>query len=235
MRLLVDKSFPPGSTGRLFASMLLHTPLSFIWSFAASLVGTYKLTGKIFPVQCIVFPGIQLRITRHASASTQIRGRLIFRPHSNMIGCTSLSLGANSLFTLGGDFEIGQGVSLSVASGGALKIAGKCMSTGSGITSDTIVIVEKSLSIGDDVIIAWGCTITDSNLHELEGVERCSPVVIGNRVWISHQVSILKGANIPSGCIVGARSIVGKADYPEKALIAGTPAIVRKEGVAWTR
>lgn len=235
MMSFFKKAFPPGSTRRFFVSILRRSPFSFFGSVVASVIATYKLTGKIAPIKCIVFPGIQLRVRRHPESTVSISGRLVFHPHADMVGCSSISLGKNASLSINGDFEIGQGVSLSMSGGGKLNIGGKRLSSGSGITKDTIVMVEESLSIGCDVIVAWGCTITDSDWHDIEGQVRCKPVVIGDHVWVGHQVSVLKGAVIPSGCIVGARSVVGSSDFPENALIAGAPAVIVKTGIAWKR
>lgn len=235
MRKLYNKFVHPDSTLRLFMSMASRHPATVLQAFFMSLAATYALTGAFTPIRCIVFPGIRLRISKHPTALASLNARLIYRMQSNMSGCSTITLGENSRLSLAGDFEIGQGVSLTVSSNAELSIKGRDLSSGSGITSDTKVMVERKLSIGSDVIIAWGCTITDSDWHDIEGVSRSSPVTISDRVWISHGVSVLKGADIPTGCIVGARSIVGSACYPESALIAGNPAIVRKEGVSWKR
>ena len=148
---------------------------------------------------------------------------------------TKITINSNGSVKLDGDFEIGQGVVLQAAANAKLYLGGRDASSGSGITADTIVMTEQSLSIGKDVIIAWGCTITDSNWHEIEGVDRACPTVIGDNVWISHRVSIIKGACVPKGCIVGAGSVVGPHPFPEKCLIAGMPAVVRRENVSWKR
>lgn len=235
MKRVAGKFLPPDSTARFFASMLRHGPFAFVRGVVSSLYATFKLTGHLFPVQCVVFPGVVVKIVRHSTALATLHGRLIFRPHSNMRGFSSITLDSNSTFSVAGDFQLGQGVSVSVADGGSIEIGGRSTSSGSGITSESIVMIEKSLSIGSDVIIAWGCTVSDSDWHEIEGVERCLPVEIADNVWIGHNVSVLKGAQVPAGCIVGPRSIVGRAEYPENALLAGVPAKVLREGVKWQR
>lgn len=51
-------------------------------------------------------------------------------------------------------------------------------------------------------------------------------IVIGNNVWLGAQTTILKGARIGDGCVVAARSVVLKGDYPANSIIAGYPAKV---------
>jgi maltose O-acetyltransferase len=86
-------------------------------------------------------------------------------------------------------------------------------------------------------------TIIDSDSHELDYMERdegfrqmiekghplargnvmVAPIVIGDHVWISYNVCILKGVTIGKGAIIGAGSVVTK-DVPPFTVYAGTPA-----------
>lgn len=148
---------------------------------------------------------------------------------------SSLTLGAESRFVLLGDFEVGPGVHILVSPRALLKIAGRLNASASGITCNTRIMVEDSVEIGHDSIIAWDVYISDSNWHDIKGVQKIAPVSIGSNVWISHGVSILRGVTIPSRCIVGAKSLVTSVIGFERALIAGIPATVRKTGVEWSR
>lgn len=51
-------------------------------------------------------------------------------------------------------------------------------------------------------------------------------IVIGNNVWLGAQTTILKGARIGDGCVVAARAVVLKGDYPPNSILAGSPAKV---------
>ena len=55
-------------------------------------------------------------------------------------------------------------------------------------------------------------------------------IKIGNHVWIGMNSTILKGAHIATGGIVGANSVVTKQFNDEYTIIAGDPAIVIKSG-----
>lgn len=98
-------------------------------------------------------------------------------------------------------------------------------------------VCADSIEIGDDVIMAWGGTIIDSDNHSIYwtdrqyDVARCredyvhtngqdmarshdwnkagiSPVKIGNKVWIGFNTIVLKGVMIGEGAIIGAGSVV---------------------------
>lgn len=102
--------------------------------------------------------------------------------------------------------------------------------------------------IGDFVQISHNVNIIDTSAHEIDAFERAeryldlikngpwkekgnvltSPIIIDDYVWISFNVSILRGVHIGKGAIIGAGSVVTK-DVPAFTLVAGNPAIVVKE------
>jgi acetyltransferase-like isoleucine patch superfamily enzyme len=110
-----------------------------------------------------------------------------------------------------------------------------------------IVCAEK-ITIGDDVLISWGCTIVDHNSHALSWVDRAddvkeyyygrknwnkvkiSPVTICDRVWIGFNSIVLCGVTVGEGAVVGCGSIVTKDVLPY-SVVAGCPArIIREAG-----
>ena len=58
-------------------------------------------------------------------------------------------------------------------------------------------------------------------------------VTIGNRVWMGMNSAILKGVNIPDGCIIGANSLVTKSFDTPNSAICGSPAKCVKSGLYW--
>ena len=54
------------------------------------------------------------------------------------------------------------------------------------------------------------------------------PVVIGNNVWIGEHVCILGGVSIGDGCVIAANSVITK-DIPPYCLVAGVPAVIKKQ------
>jgi galactoside O-acetyltransferase len=97
------------------------------------------------------------------------------------------------------------------------------------------------IEIGDDVEIAWNCSIVDHDWESLVFEERhvdtrgwysarkdwshvsIAPVRIGNRVLIGFNTVILKGVTIGDGAVVGVGSIVTK-DVAPYTVVAGVPA-----------
>ena len=95
--------------------------------------------------------------------------------------------------------------------------------------------------IGEDCMFSAGIYITTSDFHSIIDVdteERLNPakdVVIGNHVWLSYGVSILKGAEVPNNVVVGKDSTVTRKLDQLNSLYVGTPAKIVKSGINWKR
>ena len=91
------------------------------------------------------------------------------------------------------------------------------------------------VSIGDDVMVAGFCYITDSN-HGMklgkgllrEQAPAAKPIIIENNVWLGQGVTVLGGGHIHSGAVVGAQSLVN-GEVEENTIVAGTPAKVLRK------
>lgn len=235
MRSILREWFPPGTTGRWVLGGLARNPFAFPVAFARSLLATRKLTGSFTPLNIRIGIGQKLDVYRSQSSGVVIDGVVRVSPWGGSRLNSSISLGDGAQFKILGNFEIGPSVHLAVGKGARLEIKGQRLSTASGITCNTRIMVEKSIDIGADCIIAWDVLISDSNWHEIKGVERCEAISIGDNVWIAHGASVIKGAQVPSGCIIGAKSVVARGTFPENSLIAGAPATVRRTHVEWSR
>jgi acetyltransferase-like isoleucine patch superfamily enzyme len=91
--------------------------------------------------------------------------------------------------------------------------------------------VAQELVIGDHVLIAPGCFITDhshrhsaAELIDAQGL-RCAPVRIDRGAWLGARAVVLAGVTIGEGAIVGAGAVVTR-DVPAYAIVAGVPARV---------
>lgn len=110
-------------------------------------------------------------------------------------------------------------------------------------------ITINNITVGNDVLISWGCTFMDNDAHSLKwqdrkndviqwkkGIEEKSlgkykdwssvesaPIIIKDKVWIGFETAVMKGVVIGEGAVVGARSVVTK-DVPDWTIVAGNPA-----------
>lgn len=116
-------------------------------------------------------------------------------------------------------------------------------------------ISRSAIDIGNNVTIAWGCTIYDHDSHSLDHLERrkdisdelsdirngvsfiknknwdvvnSKPIKICDDAWIGMNCIVLKGVTIGEGAIVGAGSVVTK-DVPAWTVVAGNPAKIIKK------
>ena len=122
------------------------------------------------------------------------------------------------------------------------------------INGGTSLISRNMIDIGNNVTIAWGCTLYDHNSHSLDFKERIKdikrqnedyrqgksfidskdwsvvkskPIIIKDHVWIGFDSVILAGVTIGEGAIIGARSVV-RTNVEPWTVVAGNPAIVIK-------
>ena len=90
---------------------------------------------------------------------------------------------------------------------------------------------QGGITIGDNTLIGHNTTIITLN-HDLSPNFRANitpkPVVIGQKVWIGSDCTILPGVEIGDGAIIGAGSVVTKS-VPENVVVAGNPAVIIKE------
>jgi len=232
----IKNRLQPASTARWILGGFFHHPFRFPVALIRSLICTKRLCGRWWPIRVRVSPGQRFKVNCASRPVVELRGVLSVISWGGSDLPSSLTSGAGSRITLLGNFEIGPGVHIHVSPGATLQIGGCRNFSGSGITCDSRIMVERSVEIGHDCIIAWDVFISDSDWHNIAGIDRRhSPVVIGDRVWISHGVSVLKGAVIPTGCIVGAKSLVRSQIDVENALVAGIPAVVKRTGMEWSR
>jgi acetyltransferase-like isoleucine patch superfamily enzyme len=113
---------------------------------------------------------------------------------------------------------------------GSLRIGDKCV-----FGRDTTVNCYLDIELGPATIVSDWVYICDFD-HASGDVDRPikdqgivkSPVRIGGGSWLGTKVSVLRGAEIGSGSIVAAHSVV-RGKTPELCLLAGIPArVVRR-------
>ncbi|MEL6495022.1 MAG: acyltransferase [Cyanobacteria bacterium J06623_7] len=99
------------------------------------------------------------------------------------------------------------------------------------INRNTIIDAIDLVRIGRDCAIGPNCYITDHD-HGLDS--RFAPLqqpmiarktIIGDRVWLGANVTVLKGVQIGHDAVIGAGSVVTK-NIPEQAIAVGIPAKV---------
>ena len=102
--------------------------------------------------------------------------------------------------------------------GAEIRIGRNCRINGAYIHA------KKSITIGDNCVIAGGVIILDCNGHivgstdRTKGTDNAKPIVIGNNVWIGQNAIILKDTVIGDNSVIGAGCVV-KGHYGANSLI----------------
>lgn len=105
------------------------------------------------------------------------------------------------------------------------------------VNSFSVIGASERVEIRNHCIFAAYVQITDAE-HGFEDPDvlikhapiYSSPVVIGENVWLGSGAMIMKGVEIGSGCVIGAKSLVTKS-IPAGCIAYGSPAsVVRKRG-----
>jgi acetyltransferase-like isoleucine patch superfamily enzyme len=98
-----------------------------------------------------------------------------------------------------------------------------------------VFMVNKEIVLEDDVMIAGGCSLADSDAHPRDperrskglppAKEEVKPIRIRRSAWISGGAQIRKGVTVGEGAIVGVNSVV-LTDVPAHCIVMGNPARV---------
>ena len=95
-----------------------------------------------------------------------------------------------------------------------------------------------SITIGVRSLFSNSIEIATTDWHRIVDAEEHAlnenrDVIIGNHVWVCRRVLIGKGVTIGNDSVVGAGSIVTKSFPEDHLLIAGNPAVVKKQHIGW--
>lgn len=147
-----------------------------------------------------------------------IRRPIYIRGRKSLSGCRGLTTGRFCRFDLEGAKQ-------------TLFIGDNCE-----MGDMTHIVAYEKVEIGNNVLIASKCFISDTNHGIYKGDNQdkpetvpndrkliFDPVKIGNNVWIGENAVILAGSVISDGCIIGANSVVG-GKFENNLIIAGVPA-----------
>ena len=91
------------------------------------------------------------------------------------------------------------------------------------------------IEIGEDTMLGRHITIRDNNGNHYmnrDGYKNSRPVIVGDKAWLTEACTLMPGAKIGQGAIIGAHSVVYSHIKPF-SLAMGNPAQVVDENVLW--
>lgn len=181
----------------------------------------------------VVLVGRGSKIRVHRSARVVLEPKSILAigvAHDSPAGAV-LRLRPRSNLQLDGRVQITRACNISVDNDATLTVG-----SGTYFNDGASVMCCSSITIGSGCAISWGVRILDTDIHRLVRDGAASPhapVHIGNDCWIGAGAFVLKGAKLGDGSVVAAAAVVA-SEVPSKSLVAGVPAKVVRENVAWT-
>ncbi len=113
---------------------------------------------------------------------------------------------------------------------------------GTHIMNASLIIAESNtdISVGEKCLIASGVEFRTGDGHGIynsdsgKRLNNGASIKADSRVWIAKDALILKGASIPTGSVIGARSIVTGALPEANAVYVGSPAVLKRSGITWS-
>ena len=123
----------------------------------------------------------------------------------------------------------------------SLLVTGATMVIGSGFSCNngTKISCACGIEIADNCLIGTNVLIMDSDGHRIFENGALHPnklkISIGNHVWLTSGVSVLKGTAIADEVVVAFGSTVTKNLTESNTICAGTPAKIIKRGITWER
>ena len=102
------------------------------------------------------------------------------------------------------------------------------------------VLEQASIALGDDCMLSADVVFQVSDGHPIfdratgARINPAQDIRIGDHVWLGVGVRILKGADVGSGSVIGAESVVTQS-ITANCIAAGVPARVVRENIEWRR
>ncbi len=141
-------------------------------------------------------------------------------------GCR-LILDRGARLGLGDDCVLDDQVTVAVYGTGSVRLG-----AGVFVGSHTTIAAQQSVSVGSGTFLADLVSIRDHD-HEVGtppalGRHSVAPVAIGSDTWLGSKVTVVRGASIGAGVVVGANAVV-RGTLPDRVVAAGVPArVVRR-------
>lgn len=176
----------------------------------------YSISEFIKNLYSLIITKLTIRQARFIRRPIYIRGK------RSLSGCKNLTTGRFCRFDLLGEKQ-------------TLHIGKNCE-----MGDMTHIVAYENVEIGDNVLIASKCFISDTNHGRYKGESQdcpytepnkrqlyTKPVKIGNNVWIGENTVILAGAEIGDGCIVGANTVISKKII-DNSIVVGNGKIIKQ-------
>ena len=143
---------------------------------------------------------------------------------------TRIYIGKDAVLEFEGGNAIGYGSCIEVHDGAKILFKG-----GARTNTCCTFVSQEYVEVGEMAMLGRHVTVRDNNgSHYLnrDGYRNSRPVIIADKVWLTEACTLLPGAKIGQGAIIGAHAVVATHIKPF-AMAIGNPAQVVDENVLW--
>lgn len=132
-----------------------------------------------------------------------------------------------------GKANIGHGSKINVESTGVLEFGDNFI-----MVAESSIIVTKRVAFGNNCLISWNNLFMDTDFHRIVDendmiINNPQEISIGSFVWIGCRCTILKGANIKDGSVIGANSVISNNLDSTNSVYVGNPPKCIKKNITW--
>lgn len=97
----------------------------------------------------------------------------------------------------------------------------------------TTVKIGKNSLFSSNIVIRTSDSHSIINLENDERINKAKDITIGERVWITEGVSILKGAKVANNSVLATKCVVTSQFDEPNVIIAGIPSKIIKRNIDW--
>lgn len=143
--------------------------------------------------------------------------------------------GDNNKVIIGKKVYINSGDFYFEDSGNVLNIGDKTIIAG----NTHLALTEgKHIDIGRDCLFSSNIVLRTGDSHSIldingDRTNYAQDIKLENHIWVTQNVTILKGVNLAENSIIATGSIITKSFDKTNVLIAGNPARIVKENINW--
>lgn len=147
---------------------------------------------------------------------------------------TVLFQGSDNTLHIGKNVSVGK-LHIKFGNNGFCSIGDNTEITGAGFH-----VSNARLQIGKDCLLGAQIVLRTHDAHHIFDLEThqrinyAKDIVVGDHVWIAYHATLLGGAGIGTGSVVGAGAVTSSL-FGDHVIIAGVPAKVIREKVCWSK
>lgn len=111
---------------------------------------------------------------------------------------------------------------------------------GTEINGAAFYVSDARIQIGKDCLFAPQVILRTHDAHHIFDVEthqrinHAKDIIIGDHVWLAYHTTLLGGAEIGTGSVVGTGAVTSSR-FSDHVVIAGVPAAAIRENICWSR